>query len=256
MPPPKNDQLLMKCPPKPPRRRQLERQHSLRSTETTQESSTASVNPNLKSTKTLLTSMSRETMSPLSQLPIDSPPNPPRRRQLEIHQYSLRLPTRTSTESSIASVNGNSLRPVLGEDSVVALLTDLYDDMDSLSKSKSEECWKALFENYHSPKYVLIRPSGNPLTVEGIVQMFCNADLKPVSISLISVDSVQIIADGLAAVATYTVDQKFNYKGTTLNEDRCVLTCVLEELGGEIKIVHEQRTSGQSIPKESRWEAL
>lgn len=41
-----------------------------------------------------------------------------------------------------------------------------------------------------------------------MLQRFCSADMKIVRISLISVDLVHMIADGLAAVATYIVDQK------------------------------------------------
>ena len=58
----------------------------------------------------------------------------------------------------------------------------------------------------------------------------------------------------LFVVATYTVDQKFSYKGN-YEEDRCVVTCVLEQFKGDIKIAHEQRTTGQPIPKQSRWNA-
>jgi hypothetical protein len=161
----------------------------------------------------------------------------------------------TCQESSAGSSAAGRGPRILSEEIIKAHLHDIYDDLDSNKSHKIPDIWRALYEKYHTPRYVLIRPSGNPLTSEGFVHMHCSQDVEVIGMILISVDSIQLIAGGAAAVATYTVDQKFTYKGT-LNEDRCVVTCVLEEYNGDIKIGHEHRTTGQPIPKQTRWNAV
>ena len=144
---------------------------------------------------------------------------------------------------------------ILSEDLIRAHIHDFYDDLNSNVESKIPEIWDSFYEKYHSPNYTMIRPSGNPIHSKGFIDMFCSDDVKLIQFALVSVDSVVILANGRCAVATYTVDQRFLYKGTP-NEDRVVLTCVLEEMDGDIKITFEQRTTGQPIPKRSRWDAL
>jgi hypothetical protein len=74
------------------------------------------------------------------------------------------------------------------------------------------------------------------------------------TVALVSVDSVHILAGGIAAVAVFTADQRFFYLGTE-SHDRTVYTVMMEEMNGVPKIVHEQRTKGQPIPKDSRWQS-
>ena len=152
--------------------------------------------------------------------------------------------------------NGSSCRTprLIQRHSILALLHDFYDDLNSNAKSKSKECWKAFYEKYHAPTYMMVRPSGNPLPSSGFIDLFCCADVHLLDFVLVSIDSIQILAAGLVAVVMYTVDQKFTYKGD-LNEDRCLLTCVLEEINGDIRISHEHRSTGEPLPKRSRWDS-
>ena len=166
-------------------------------------------------------------------------------------------PSLQSCPESSGSTGANSQTQaptILSEESVNAHLHDFYDDLNANKHFKIPEIWRALYEKYHTPNYVLVRPSGNPLTSEGFVHMHCAADVEVVSMTLVSIDSTTIIAHGTAAVATYTVDQRFWYKGT-YNEDRCVVSCLLEAYDGDVKICHEHRTTGQPIPKQTRWNA-
>ena len=60
---------------------------------------------------------------------------------------------------------------------------------------------------------MFIRPSGNPLDIDGYKAMVSAEDVTGYSSKLVSIDSVRIIAEGKVAIATYTADQYFNYKG-------------------------------------------
>jgi hypothetical protein len=98
----------------------------------------------------------------------------------------------------------------------------------------------------------LIRPSGNPIGVKALVKLMTE-DVVCENITLVSIENINIIAAGQAAVVVFTTDQSFTFKGV-YNADRAVMTCVMHVVDGrEIKIVHEHRTVGRPIPKETRW---
>jgi Protein of unknown function (DUF3804) len=164
----------------------------------------------------------------------------------------------TRTAVTTASSSSSSSRRLLRPDLVTALLHDLYDDLNSNVDSKSRECWKALYQKYHAPDYLMVRPSGNPIHSSGFIDLFCCEDIRLFKFELVSVQQVRILAHGLVAVVVYTVDQFFSYKGV-LQNDRAVLSCVLEEIEGDIKITQEHRSSGKPIlpldhDQEDRWD--
>jgi hypothetical protein len=164
-----------------------------------------------------------------------------------------RTPVVVSTQesSAVSLVRTGRGSGMLDDEGVKAHLQDFYDDFNANRECKIPDVWSALYEKYHAPGYMHMRPSGNPISLEGFAELHCSQELTLISAtSLIRFDSIQLIAGGTAAVATYTVYQKFTYKGT-YNEDRCVMTCVLEEHNGDVKVCHEHRTTGQPIPKQS-----
>uniref|UniRef100_A0A7R9WT09 Uncharacterized protein n=1 Tax=Craspedostauros australis TaxID=1486917 RepID=A0A7R9WT09_9STRA len=134
---------------------------------------------------------------------------------------------------------------------VRAVIHDFYDDLNSNITSKSIEIWKSLYERYHSPSYIMVRPSGNPCDTAGFIQMLIAKDVEIYEFKLQSVDNVQLIADDTVAIVTYTVDQKFKFKNTH-HEDRVTNTCILEDCNGDIKICHEQRSTGRPIPQDDQ----
>lgn len=91
---------------------------------------------------------------------------------------------------------------------------------------------------------IFIRPSGNPLDLDGFKQMFASRMIKDMTNTLVSVDSVKQLEDGVAVV-TYTCHQKFTY-GATANDDLVKVSLVLHKDGeGEWRIAHGQRATGQ-----------
>lgn len=161
----------------------------------------------------------------------------------------IRLTTDNSSKRSVRS-SESTQRP-LTKARVKSFLQDFYEDFGSLHV-KSYETWSIFFQEYCSDDFILMRPSGNPVDRDGKARMFAN-DMKPIQFTLVSIDSVSIIANGQAAIVVFTADQVFDFKGK-INEDRAVFSTVIEQRDGEMKIVHEHRTSGKPIPKETRWE--
>jgi hypothetical protein len=162
----------------------------------------------------------------------------------------------TAATTASSTVSSSSSRRLLRPDLVTALLHDFYDDLNSNIDSKSRECWKSLYQKYHAPDYSMVRPSGNPIHSEGFIDLFCCEDIRLFKFELVSVQQVRILAQGMVAVVVYTVDQVFSYKGA-LQQDRAVLSCVLEEIEGDIKITQEHRSSGKPIHPlhhQDRWE--
>ena len=142
---------------------------------------------------------------------------------------------------------------VLTRDTVRAFLNDYYSDYESIKDSNTLESIRVLGEKYYRHDYQFVRPSGNPIDREGIIRGLAH-DLKVISYKLMSIDSITFLAGGKAAVVVFTSEHIFEYKGI-LAEDHCVMTCILELTEGEIKIVHEHRSSGKPLPKESRWQS-
>jgi hypothetical protein len=137
---------------------------------------------------------------------------------------------------------------------VRTFLQDYFEDYGSIG-IRSYDTWSLFFAEYFSEDYIHIRPSGNPLYRDDFARLL-SSDTKVIMIKLVAIESINIMSGGMSAVVVYTTDQIFSYKGN-VNEDRALMSCVLELRDGEIKIVHDHRSNGQPIPQEamvsSRW---
>lgn len=142
---------------------------------------------------------------------------------------------------------------VLTRDNVRAFLNDYYADIEAIKDSPTLEYLRVHFEKYHRDDYQFVRPSGNPISREGLISDLQH-DIKMISIKLISIDSISFLAAGKGAVVLFTSEHIFEYKGI-LDGNHCTITCVLELIGGEIKVVHEHRSTGKPPPKETRWKS-
>ena len=152
--------------------------------------------------------------------------------------------------SASVSVNSLSTNTKITDAKIRAFLHDYYEDYNSMDGCIPES-WDIFFSKYFVPDFQWIRPSGNPIGKEGLISMFTK-DIQIVSVSLVSIDNIKILAGQQSAVAIFTADQTFSYKGKR-NEDRAVSTGVMEMQGDDIKMVQEHRTSGKPIPRETRW---
>jgi len=134
----------------------------------------------------------------------------------------------------------------LGE-SVTQFLQDYVKAEQGLGSEWSQEKHDAYCNRFYEPDMVFIRPSGNPLDLQGFKQMFASGMIKDMTNALVSVDSVKAL-EASVAVATYTCRQKFTYDGTT-NDDLVKVSLVLHRDGGETdggwRIAHGHRATGQ-----------
>lgn len=134
-------------------------------------------------------------------------------------------------------------------------------------------------KKYHKDDFCMIRPSGNPMSSDLLLEMVSSGDAKNLSQDLVEVNSISIIGEGKVACVVYTTNQYFNFKGMhvkvsiylvcvsccwwltfvanccrscfvgTPNEDRVVSTSVVEEMpDGSIKVAHGHRCTGVPIP--------
>lgn len=150
---------------------------------------------------------------------------------------------------------------ILTEARVRSFMTDYYEDFASIIQPDDldtrRECLTAFAEHYWTPDVCWMRPSGNPCGKEGLIKMMAE-DVIMLGAALVSIDSIQLLAAGMAAVVVFTVDQEFEYKGSP-ESDRAIISAVLhmENDGREgiIRIGHEHRCSGKPIPKATRWES-
>lgn len=107
--------------------------------------------------------------------------------------------------------------------------------------AKFDEMW----ETYLAPDAVVIRPSGNPMDKGIWKAMITSDDVTFESSELFSFDSSTIFAGGKAASVTYTLHDKFYYKGTP-NDDIAKYSATLElSEEGSWKMVHAHRATGQ-----------
>lgn len=152
------------------------------------------------------------------------------------------------------SVDGLSTRSILTEDAIRTFLYDYHAAYHAMCGPQTIESWRSFAEKFYIHTFQLVRPSGNPIKRDDLAR-YMASDMNFLKIQMISIDSITVLSCMRSAVVIYTAEHFFEYKGIP-NEDRCVYTCVLELADGDIKMFHEHRSSGMSVPKETRWKPM
>ncbi len=89
--------------------------------------------------------------------------------------------------------------------------------------------------------FLAIRPSGNPITAEGLVGMYDNSDLVIKLSELVKIHRLEANSDwGFAA---FTLKEGFIYKGEQ-NNDLSSYSLIFKKIGGTWKISWMQRSQG------------
>ena len=89
--------------------------------------------------------------------------------------------------------------------------------------------------------FLVIRPSGNPITAEGLAGMYDNADLVIELSELIKIHRLEANSDwGFAA---FTLKEAFSYKGEQ-NNDLSTYTLIFKKIVSTWKISWMQRSQG------------
>jgi len=97
--------------------------------------------------------------------------------------------------------------------------------------------------------FLAVRPSGNPISAEGLVGMFDSKDLVAESSELIKIHKIEIYDD--LSYAVFTLNEIFSYKGNQ-NKDLSTYTCIFKIENGTWKYAWMQRSQGTTDMK--TWE--
>ncbi len=95
--------------------------------------------------------------------------------------------------------------------------------------------------------FLAVRPSGNPISAQGLVGMFDSKDLVAESSELIKTHKMEIYGD----IAVFTLNEIFSYKGNQ-NKDLSTYTCIFKNENGTWKYAWMQRSQGTTDMK--TWE--
>jgi len=97
--------------------------------------------------------------------------------------------------------------------------------------------------------FLAVRPSGNPISAKGLVEMFNSQDLVAESSVLVKTHKIEIFGD--IAYSVFTLNEIFRYKGN-LNKDLSTYTCIFKNENGTWKYSWMQRSQGTTDMK--TWE--
>jgi hypothetical protein len=144
-------------------------------------------------------------------------------------------------------VFARSVARMSSTDAEVTAIKSLITSMiaDNMKTEKTAAAWAATFDKYYVPTCQVIRPSGNPMSLDMYKGMMASEDVVLTSSELLSIDDVKIFGGGNAAVAVYATHDKFTYKGTP-NDDRAVFSAVFDKTDAGWKVIHAHRATGQA----------
>jgi len=137
---------------------------------------------------------------------------PPNKTPLQVIEDVSETSSNTTKNPNKTTGSVKSASTVLTEDSIRAHLVDLYDDFSEIlitECSHQRDAWTCFFEKYYKPGFCWMRASGNPIYKDGLVDLLVD-DIQGISFALVSVDQVQILAQGRVAVATITFPSFWN----------------------------------------------
>lgn len=160
----------------------------------------------------------------------------------------LTLESRTEQESS----PGDSFRPEapyrLTQKIVYDFIWQYMDDFTNVAQDPSAKAWAQFWDRNHAKDYVLVRPSGNPLDLKGLITMFETKDITDFSDSVVAVESLKILGDGTVATMIFKSEQIFNYKGSQ-EDDVATWTAVLvaDQDLHQPKITNIHRSTGRRV---------
>ena len=102
----------------------------------------------------------------------------------------------------------------------------------------------SFFVNNATPDFLLIRPSGNPLSAKGFEKMMNSGDIVQEKAEITKIHRFEFLSDNVA-MCIFTLGSKFSYKGTP-NDDLPTVTSIFKKVGDVWKIHWMQRSTGDS----------
>ena len=131
------------------------------------------------------------------------------------------------------------------EESIRQFITNFNIDQTKIWMKHDNSAFNKHWSQYYkNDNVVMIRPSGNPANKDTFNSMMMNSDIVFESGELLSIESIDIFAQEIAAVVTYKRHDKFTYKGTP-NNDISMFTATLDKINGDWKIIFGTRSTGE-----------
>ena len=108
------------------------------------------------------------------------------------------------------------------------------------------------FVNNATSDFLLIRPSGNPISAKGFEAMMNSGDVVQEKAEITKIHKFEFLSADVA-MCVFTLGAKFSYKGTP-NDDLPTVTSIFKKIDGIWKIYWMQRSTGDSDL--SLWDQL
>ena len=102
----------------------------------------------------------------------------------------------------------------------------------------------SFFVNNATSDFLLIRPSGNPISSKGFEEMMNSGDVVQEKAEITKIHRFEFLSSDVA-MCVFTLGAKFTYKGTP-NDDLPTVTSIFKKVGDVWKIHWLQRSSGDS----------
>ena len=102
----------------------------------------------------------------------------------------------------------------------------------------------SFFVNNATSDFLLIRPSGNPISAKGFEKMMNSGDVVQEKAEITKIHRFEFLSNDIA-MCVFTLGAKFTYKGTP-NDDLPTVTSIFKKVGDIWKIHWMQRSSGDS----------
>jgi len=124
------------------------------------------------------------------------------------------------------------------------------DDEEEEEKKKSQEdddAWNLFWQTFHTPDYLLIRPSGNSLDVGGYRKLFESGQITNFSEQVVAVESIKLLGSQIACVV-FKTEQSFHLREQRM-EDFLTWSAVIvqDATTGQLQITNIHRSAGRSI---------
>jgi len=120
---------------------------------------------------------------------------------------------------------------------------DNFYENNKFDEAKYNE-WVKKFYVADESKVIFIRPSGNPLDLNGFRKFMSSGMVQDRSVSLVSIERTDVLPGNQSAVVVYKDHSKFVFNGTK-NDDISTWTTVWQIEQGQWKLSHAQRSTGQ-----------
>ena len=123
-------------------------------------------------------------------------------------------------------------------------MTDKEKIESMLYQLATPEKMGSFFVNNATSDFLLIRPSGNPITAEGFEEMMNSGDIVQEKSEITKIHKFEFLSDDVV-LCIFTLGAKFSYKGTP-NDDLPTVTTIFKKIEDNWKIHWMQRSSGNS----------